>query len=66
MKKGEQTLPNSLNQAAKTRLWPHFRSHGVDRWPHLVGGTPWFTDMPLSLAGFPVSAPRFDETAFDL
>jgi len=38
----------------------------VARWPHLVGGIPWFTDIPLSPAGFLVSALGFDEMAFDL
>ena len=47
-------------------LWPHFRGQGVARWPHPGGGTPWFHDMTLSLAGFAVLGPGFDETSFDL
>jgi len=31
-----------------------------------VGDTSSLGDSPLSLAGFPVSAPVFDEIAFDL
>jgi len=38
---------------------------GVAWWPHPNGGTPQFSDTSLSLAGFLISTPRFDETAFD-
>ena len=34
------------------------------RWPHPSGGS-WFDDSPIFSAGFLVSAPEFDETAFD-
>jgi len=50
----------------KTQLWLRLCGLGVTRWPHQVGGSRSFGDSPLSLAGFPVSAPGFDETAFDL
>ena len=31
-----------------------------------MGGTPQFRDMTLSLVGFAVLGPGFDETSFDL
>jgi len=34
-------------------------------WPHPIGGFPWFGDSPVSSSGSLVSAPGFDETAFD-
>ena len=46
-------------------LGPPFRGPGVAKWPHPSGGTPLFGDSPISSAGFLVSAPGFDETAFD-
>ena len=46
-------------------LRPRFRGSGVARWPHPNGGTPRFVDSPISSTGFLVSAPGFDETAFD-
>ena len=64
--RGSKRSPNKTNQAAETRLWPRFRWHGVAKWPHLVGGSPLFGDVLLSLASFPVLAPGFDGTAFDL
>ena len=64
--RGSKRSLNKSNQAAKTRPKRRFRGHGMAKWPHLVGGNSSFGDTPLSLAGFSVSAPGFDETAFDL
>ena len=36
------------------------------RLPHPGGDAPWFRDIILSLAGFVVLGPEFDETSFDL
>ena len=36
------------------------------RWPHPGSTRPDFDDFALSGSGFPVAAPGFDETAFDL
>ena len=47
------------------RLGPRFRGPGVASWPHPIGGSSWFGDSPVSSFGFLVSAPGFDETAFD-
>ena len=46
-------------------LGPLFRSPGVVMWPHPIGGVLRFGDLPISSAGFLVSAPTVDETAFD-
>ena len=62
---GANAPPNKRWMVAETQFWSRFRGHGVARWPHEVGGNSPFDDTPLSLAGFPVSAPGFDETAFD-
>ena len=64
--RGSKRSPNRCNQAAKMRLWPRFRGHGVARWPHLVGDIPSFADSLLSPASFPISTLEFDETTFDL
>ena len=39
---------------------------GVARWSHLEGYNSCFSDFSLSGSGFPILAPEFDETAFDL
>ena len=62
---GSKRSTNHFNQAAEMRLWLCFRGHGLARWPHLVGGTPCFSDMALSSSGFPAVTPGFDKTTFD-
>ena len=59
-------LPQQSQPSCGNAALAAFRGHGVAKWPHLVGGDASFGDSPLSYAGFPVSAPEFDETAFDL
>ena len=38
----------------------------VARWPHSGDTAPGFDDFPSSSSGFPVSAPEFGETVFNL
>ena len=57
--------PNRYYLAMKMGLGPHFHGPGVARWPHPSDGTLLFGYSPISSAGFLVSAPGFDETAFD-
>ena len=67
--RGSKRSPNFLNKAAKTWPKPHFcglRVATQAKWSHLRGYSSSFGDIPLSGSGFPVSAPEFDKTAFDL
>ena len=61
--RGANALPTTLTK-------PRKRSFGRGNWVwpggHIRGYSSLFGDILLSAPGFPVLAPEFDETAFDL
>ena len=57
--RGSKRSPNKVQQAVKMRLGPHFRGPGVAMWPHPIGRDLWFDDLPVSSAGFLISASGF-------
>ena len=62
---GQQTLPQQTSTSRRNVARAAFPRPGVARWPHPSGGAPLVGDSPISSTGFLVSAPGFDETAFD-
>ena len=58
-------LPQLTPLGRGNAIGPCFRGPGVAMWPHPIGGEYWFDDLPVSSAGFLVSASKVDETAFD-
>ena len=58
----EQKLPQLTQQGRENAARA---AKSVAMWPHPIGGTLRFGDLPISSAGFFIAASEFDETTFD-
>ena len=61
-----KTLPQPPQQSRENAALATFSQPGCSQVATPGGAALWFRDMILSLAGFSVLYPGFDETSFDL